>query len=102
MGEKPRWEFTDRAIAVVGSGPVDRALRGAHPGASWSDVRRLVRTGKVLLDGAVVLDPAAVAKAGSTISIKMRAARPALSPAARDLIVHADAYVVVVRKPAGI
>ncbi|HVW26690.1 MAG TPA: RluA family pseudouridine synthase [Polyangiaceae bacterium] len=91
---------------VVAEGPphaLDRALRTANPGASWNDVRRLVRTGKVSVDGSVVVDPTALVHAGATVAIRMSAPRKGGATAlAKTLIVHVDAHVVVVDKPPGI
>jgi 23S rRNA pseudouridine1911/1915/1917 synthase len=97
--------FGDTTVVVDDGAPcpLDRALRAAHAGSSWNDVRRLVRTGKVSVDGAVVVDPSAIVQKGATVSIRMAAPRRA-GPAgvSRDMLVHVDSHVVVVRKPAGI
>jgi 23S rRNA pseudouridine1911/1915/1917 synthase len=82
---------------------LDRALRVANPGASWNDVRRLVRTGKVTVDGTVVTDPTTVVGGGASVAIRMSAPRRGgAAVLAKNLIVHVDAHVVVVDKPAGI
>jgi 23S rRNA pseudouridine1911/1915/1917 synthase len=91
---------------VVGEGApcaLDRALRSANPGASWNDVRRLVRTGKVTVDGNVVTDPTTAVRAGAAVAIRMSAPRQGGATAlAKTLIVHVDAHLVVVDKPPGI
>jgi 23S rRNA pseudouridine1911/1915/1917 synthase len=97
--------FTDESFRA-GAGParpIDRVLREQHPGASWNDVRRLIRTGKVSLEGVVVREPITSVTPGAAVTIRMATPRP-LGQAAvpRDALVHVDAHVVVVRKPAGI
>jgi 23S rRNA pseudouridine1911/1915/1917 synthase len=83
--------------------PLDRVLRGQHPGASWNDVRRLVQTGKVSVNGARASDSHALVPADAVVSIRMATPKPTgAAPVSRDAIVHVDAHVVVVRKPAGI
>jgi 23S rRNA pseudouridine1911/1915/1917 synthase len=92
-------------FVVEGAAPcaLDRALRGANPGASWNDVRKLVRTGKVSVDGAVVTDPTAQVQRGASVAIRMAAPRQnATARRARELVVYVDAHVVVVEKPPGI
>jgi 23S rRNA pseudouridine1911/1915/1917 synthase len=90
-------------VAPGASRAVDRVLRDGHPGASWNDVRKLVRTGKVRVNGVVVLDPATMVAEGSRVAVQMAAPRPtAAGSLPRDVIEFVDAHVVVVRKPAGI
>jgi 23S rRNA pseudouridine1911/1915/1917 synthase len=96
-------QFKNDEFAVAQAMAVDRALRERYDGASWNAVRQLVRTGKVRVDGQTVTDPQAVVPAGASVRLTMSAPRiggPEAVP--RDAIVHADAHVVVVRKPAGI
>jgi 23S rRNA pseudouridine1911/1915/1917 synthase len=82
---------------------LDRALRDAHPGASWNDVRRLVRTGKVSVDGSVVTDPTVPVGKGAKIAIRMSAPRRGASGGpSKEMLVHVDPHVVVVEKPPGI
>jgi 23S rRNA pseudouridine1911/1915/1917 synthase len=83
--------------------PIDRVLRSMHAGSSWNDVRRLVRTGKVSVDGAVVVDPSSIVRKGATVSVRMTAPRRT-GPAgvSREILVHVDPHVVVVQKPAGV
>ena len=70
-------------------------------GLSWGKARALVERGKVFVDGERVLSPAAALSAGQSVEVRENAPRPrAQAPA--DLIVHADAHVVVVRKPSGV
>jgi len=102
----PRFIFKDLSFAVPdgrGAQPLDRLLREKHEGASWAEVRRLIETGKVSVDGSVQRETAARVAAGAQIELRMTAARhregPRLPPGA---IVHVDPHVVVVQKPAGI
>jgi len=101
-----RFIFKDLSfVAPKGRGaqPLDRLLREQHAGASWADVRRLIETGKVSVDGNVLRDSALRVTGGAQIELRMTAARhregPRLPPGA---IVHVDPHVVVVQKPAGI
>lgn len=73
------------------------------PGKSWNDVRRLVRTGKIFIDGQARLDPTELVPGGAELEFRQnapRATRAASLP--RSAILHLDAQIVVVAKPAGI
>jgi 23S rRNA pseudouridine1911/1915/1917 synthase len=90
---------------LPGSGekPLDRWLRELMPGKSWNEVRRFVRTGKVFVNGVAVLDPTSLVKAGSHLEFRQNAPRATRAPSLpRNAILHLDAQVVVVEKPAGI
>ena len=107
--EKPRPEaartvFSDTDfVAPSPARALDRILREGKPGSSWNDVRRLVHTGKVRVDGAVVTDAAHTVPAGAAVAIRMSTPKATATGALpRDAIVYGDAHVVVVRKPAGI
>ncbi len=85
-----------------GDTPLDRFLRDAHPGTSWSTVRRWIRSGKVSVNGTRRLDPTQRLRAGARIQLLMNAPKPRADDAlADDVIVHCDAHLVVARKPAG-
>jgi 23S rRNA pseudouridine1911/1915/1917 synthase len=56
----------------------------------------------VLVDGVPATDPARRMVAGETVEIRTRGAAPRREPALTGLVVHLDAEVAVVRKPAGI
>lgn len=91
----------------VPSGPprtLERALRELNPGASWNQVRRLVETGKVSLDGVRVTDPRTLVSADQVVTIKLSAPRPDRERAGLpdDAIVFVDRSIVVVNKPAGV
>ena len=79
---------------------VRRHLSAAGPEVPWSRARGLCRRGKVLVDGAAVLDPAARARRGQAIVIDEHA--PAPRPESAATIVFEDAHVVVIDKPAGV
>jgi 23S rRNA pseudouridine1911/1915/1917 synthase len=82
---------------------LDRFLRSVSPGATWSLVRQAIESGKVAMDGEPCPDPSRPVPEGATVTVRMRAPRPAArSRLARDAIAHLDAQVVVVRKPSGI
>jgi 23S rRNA pseudouridine1911/1915/1917 synthase len=101
-----RFIFKDLSFAAAeGSGaqPLDRLLREQHEGASWAEVRRLIETGKVSVNGSVQRETAARVPGGAQVDLRMAAARHREGPRLpAGAIVHADAHVVVVQKPAGI
>lgn len=84
--------------------PLDGVLRSIL-GVSWSIARRLVTSGKVRVHGELARDPERKVRAGAKVAVSPRAPRPEVSERRKlegDLIVHLDASVVVVAKPAGI
>lgn len=90
---------------LPGSGekPLDRWLRELMPGKSWNDVRRLVRTGKIFIDGVARLDPTQLVAAGAELELRQNAPRATRTPSLpKSAILYLDAHVVVVEKPAGI
>lgn len=77
-------------------------LRHWLQGQSWSDVRKLIATRRVKINGEVWLDDARRLKEGDTVELL---ARPAKSPQVhidQIPIRHIDEHIVVVEKPAGI
>jgi 23S rRNA pseudouridine1911/1915/1917 synthase len=82
--------------------PLDRWLRQKLDGASWNQVRRLIETGKIKLDGERCLDPTALLRAGATIEIVWNAPRLDERRLPSSALVYVDGQVVVVEKPAGI
>ena len=87
----------------TGEKPLDRWLRELMPGKSWNEVRRLARTGKIFIDGQPLLDPTRLVAAGAELELRPSAPRATRTPALpRQAILHLDAQVVVVAKPAGI
>ena len=89
-----------KTFRVSTEGLLDGFLRGALD-LSWGKARALVEQGKVFVDGGRVLDSGAPVHEGQEIEIRERAPRPR-AEVPDDLIVHVDAHVVVVRKPAGV
>ncbi len=76
------------------------ALRDWLPGQSWSTLRKLLAARRVLVNHALCLDEARRLKEGETVEVAGRAHRP--PPSAADVrVVHLDADVIVVDKPAG-
>ena len=94
---------TQRTVVVPPefSGPLDRAVR-ALGGGSWGRARALIIAGKVSVAGEVVLDPTRRVRPGVEIRIDEAAPRPRPARLADSDVVHADAHVIVVVKPAGI
>jgi 23S rRNA pseudouridine1911/1915/1917 synthase len=99
-------------IAMTGPGHLtfrsDRAgltlaavLRGKFPGRSWSDVKRLIDTRRVLLNGEACRDSARRVEEGDRVEVL---ARPVSSAARPDSVKirHLDEHLVVVEKPSGI
>lgn len=83
------------------AGPLDRAVR-ALGGASWGRARGWIGSGKVSVAGGVVLDPTCRVHAGAEIRIDEGAPRPRAARLVDSDIVHVDAQVIVVAKPAGV
>ncbi len=85
--------------ADLGGKRLDAALK-VLSGHSWNEVRRLIGRGKVSLDAGVCRDAATPVAAGSRIHVDPSAPR---QPRVEGLaLVHVDADVVVVHKPAGV
>ena len=81
---------------------VREILRETAPGTSWSQARDLCRSGRVLVDGGPAIDPARRLEGGEAIEVRPEAPRRGPGSTQDSLVVHLDADVVVVRKPAGI
>jgi 23S rRNA pseudouridine1911/1915/1917 synthase len=77
------------------------SLRRRLEGRSWNDVRRLVETGKVRVNDAVVTDAAVRVAAGARVTLKMTAPRPREDvPGFR--VAFEDGHLVIIEKPAGV
>jgi 23S rRNA pseudouridine1911/1915/1917 synthase len=76
-------------------------LRGLLPGQSWSEVRRLIETRRVRVNGDLCLDPARRLKEGETVELL---GRPLPAPRHEENIRvrHLDEHLVVVEKPSGL
>ncbi|HLT35426.1 MAG TPA: RluA family pseudouridine synthase, partial [Enhygromyxa sp.] len=68
----------------------------------WSKARELVATGRVSVDGVQCFDPATRVRSGATVEVDPTGKRrraPTLEP---ERLVHVDAEIVVVEKPANL
>ena len=84
-------------------GRLDRVLTGAAHDLSRNRVQGLIRTGCVTLDAVVVADPGLRLRAGQMVELAIPDAVPA-APQGEDIaldIVHEDADLIVINKPAG-
>jgi 23S rRNA pseudouridine1911/1915/1917 synthase len=99
---RPPVQFKDGEHVATADGALDRTVRGFVAGASWNAVRSLIESGKVSVGGNVVRDPTHLVHAGMTVAIAMRAPRARGPELAANLVVHSDAHLIVVHKPAGI
>ncbi|MBI4508571.1 MAG: RluA family pseudouridine synthase [Deltaproteobacteria bacterium] len=76
-------------------------VRSRLTDTSWNEVKRLVSTGKVLVDGERRLDAGHRLGTGQEVELRMAAPRPR-EPSAEVRIAYEDAHVVVIDKPAGV
>ncbi|MDP9036468.1 MAG: RluA family pseudouridine synthase [Myxococcota bacterium] len=82
-------------------GPLDRAVRALF-GVSWGKARAWIAAGKVCVGGVVVTEPTARVSAGAEVRFDVRARNPRAVGLSDHDVVHVDAHVVVVAKPAGL
>jgi 23S rRNA pseudouridine1911/1915/1917 synthase len=106
-GSAPSSRQSSRPLSPATSPPAAPTLaamvRELAPGTSWEQARALCRAGRVWVEGRAATDPAWRPAAGSSVEVRPAAAAGAAeAEQATDLIVHADADVVVVRKPPGV
>ncbi|WP_437288146.1 RluA family pseudouridine synthase [Sorangium sp. So ce406] len=90
--------------AALDRRPLDGAIR-ALASVSWSDARRLIETGKVLVGNVVATSARRRVLSGERIEVRLSAPRPETVRRRKlevELVVYADASVVVVNKPAGV
>ncbi len=80
---------------------LDSAVRTLF-GLSWGKARTAIERSKVRVDGAILTDALKHVREGQTIALNMNARTPRPTDLPPNSIVHMDAHVVVVRKPAGI
>jgi 23S rRNA pseudouridine1911/1915/1917 synthase len=76
-------------------------LRAWLPGQSWSQVRKLVASRRVKLNGELWLDDARRLKVGDRVVV-LAAAEPRVDLTDTIVLRHVDEHIVVVEKPAGI
>jgi 23S rRNA pseudouridine1911/1915/1917 synthase len=82
---------------------LDKVLKQHLVGASWSEVRRLIDSGKVFVGDVPTRALDTQIKSGDSVRIAMTAPRGKVGRVEGDeLVVYHDAQVVVVRKPEGI
>jgi 23S rRNA pseudouridine1911/1915/1917 synthase len=101
----PTAEDTIHAVTAEQEGITLSALvRELAPGTSWSRAREICAGGRVLVNGRSATDPARRMAAGERVELGSPGGHRGRhrESAATDLIVHLDADVAVVRKPAGI
>jgi 23S rRNA pseudouridine1911/1915/1917 synthase len=79
-----------------------RVVREASEGLSWNKARDLCRSGRVRVNGNVMVDPTMRCRAGDEVSFAPTAPKLRKGALPPDQIIHADLDVVVVNKPAGI
>lgn len=71
-------------------------------GLSHKKAKQIVYTGKVRVDGKLVLDPAYPLKAGQTIDVNWARPKPKQGHVASEYLVYRDAELIVLNKPAGL
>lgn len=80
---------------------LDKRLKAEHPALSWRQVREAIEKGQVTVDGRISKDPGLDVYAGA--AIEMDRNRPAQSTVRASFdILHEDADVLVLNKPAGL
>jgi 23S rRNA pseudouridine1911/1915/1917 synthase len=77
-------------------------VREVLPGTSWSRARDLCRDGRVLVDGAAQTDAAYRPAAGTRVELRLAGPSLPRGPLPPSAVVHLDADIVVVDKPAGL
>jgi 23S rRNA pseudouridine1911/1915/1917 synthase len=90
--------------ALMAGVRVDRGV-SMVAGVSRTAAAALIDDGRVLVDGAPVAAGRSVLKEGATLTVHLPASGPAgplAEPGVRFTVVHADALVAVVDKPAGL
>ena len=87
-------------VAREEAGPLAGWLRAKIPSASWGTIKGWVLSGKVRVNGAPLTEPGARLRPGQAVELRMDAPRP--RPRGAVTLVHEDAHLVVVDKPAGI
>jgi 23S rRNA pseudouridine1911/1915/1917 synthase len=83
---------------------LDRLLAAALPALSRSRLKALILEGRVACGGAVISEPSRRVKPGERYAVVVPPAAPAV-PAAQHIpleILHEDAHLVVIVKPAGL
>jgi 23S rRNA pseudouridine1911/1915/1917 synthase len=81
---------------------LSRVVREALGGLPWTKARELCRSGRVRLNNRVALDPEQRVTRGAQVAVDPHAPRARRGILPDDAIMHLDADVVVVNKPAGL
>jgi 23S rRNA pseudouridine1911/1915/1917 synthase len=82
--------------------PLDRVLREAFVGVSWTRCRALINSGKVTLDRELVRDIRRIVLGNCVVQVNPSARKPENRFAHLVRLVYWDSQIVVVDKPAGI
>jgi 23S rRNA pseudouridine1911/1915/1917 synthase len=90
-----------RVTPELSGRPLDGVVRALFR-LSWGEARARIESGKVTVDGTTRTNPRARVREGSAVGIQMSAPKPRPDALPEDAIVHIDAHVVVVNKPAGV
>jgi 23S rRNA pseudouridine1911/1915/1917 synthase len=88
------------APAAAAGSTVAAAVKDAS-GEPWTVVKRWIATGKVTVEGEVVTAIDHRLRGGERLAVRLAAPRPR-DPTREGTLVHDDAHVVVIDKPAGI
>ena len=83
------------------AGPLDRAVR-ALLGSTWGKARAWIEAGKVSVAGTVVRETTSRVPAGAEIAVDERARKQRAAELSDEQVVHVDAQLIVVAKPAGV
>lgn len=96
--DEPAWTVEP---ADAAAGTTLAAFVKARAGVPWSVAKRQIASGKVFVDGARVTAIDHRLAAGQRVDVRSNAPRPR-DPAREGVLVHDDAHVVVIDKPAGV
>lgn len=88
--------------AELASRTLADCVRRMVPDASWNQARELCKRGKVRLNGEIARDAAERVSLGDRIEIDPQARRVREHVLDENAVIHVDADVVVVNKPAGL
>lgn len=79
------------------------ALRLREPGKTWSEVRQLCASGKVIVDGQLVLDAAHRLRGGERLEVRMNAPDPRRQQTRPGFrVVFEDGHLIIIEKPEGV
>ncbi len=92
----------ERVVGEAEAGATVSAIVREMLELPWSKARALCTSGRVHVDGERALDPAMRVAAGARVTVTPDAPRLRKGVLPREAIVHLDADVVVVDKPAGV